>query len=215
MYKIGKHFVSSLRLKLLNSISSNDDTIDDVQQISRKTVSGYSSATNMNLNTTPAVGRKRSRGDSIRENTPILVHPNSVLRSGSGKRRRLKDAGDVDADGVSDSSDHLVSASASLESTRFQDPAQSSLLLDMIPQDVLQTNIASYLTDSSDHYALQLTCRKFHEVSNKPDMLSKVNLNGDPDTGKGSILYGIDVPDVAFQKLFKFAAVGNQQAMYM
>lgn len=75
-------------------------------------------------------------------------------------------------------------------------------------------NIFAYLTDSKDHYSLQLTCRKFHEVSNKPEMLSQVNLTGEAETGKGSILHGVDSPDEAMQKLYKFAAVGNQQAMY-
>lgn len=88
-------------------------------------------------------------------------------------------------------------------------------MMDFIPQDVLQAHIFSCLTDATDHHALQLTCRKFHEVTNTPEILSQVNLTGDEETGKGSILHEVDVPDVAMQKLYKFAAVGNQQAMYM
>lgn len=141
------------------------------------------------------------------------------------KRFRLADAHDQDTGHVAaldterfqnavDENDNgncnghpLVVAQGSVTST--------SLLLDLIPQDVLMTNICCYLTDASDYYSLQLSCKKFQEVSNETVILRKVDLAGEASTGKGSILYQVNVPSVGVQKLYKFAAAGNQQAVYM
>jgi len=105
--------------------------------------------------------------------------------------------------------DPLVAAQGSVSVT------STSLLLDLIPQDVLMTNICCYLTDASDFYSLQMSCKKFQEVSNEVAILKKIDLAGEAKTGKGSILFQVNQPSVGVQKLYKFAAAGNQQAVYM
>jgi len=99
--------------------------------------------------------------------------------------------------------------------TRNHVQEEASLLLELIPQDVIQTNICSYLTDAKDHNSLQLTCRKLLEVTNSPNSLSKVSLAGHSKDGRGGILNGVDLPDIAIEKLYKYAVVGNQEALYM
>lgn len=98
---------------------------------------------------------------------------------------------------------------------------ESSPLLKEIPIEILQ-KMCSYLTLGKDHYSLQLTCHKFHKISNTSQILRFVDLTGENtssdlqhDDGKGSILYGVELPDVAIEKLYKYAIAGNLQALYM
>lgn len=116
----------------------------------------------------------------------------------------------VDLDGPSHSYDELNPMNVE----------SSSLLLREIPTEIIQ-KMSSYLTSGRDHYSLQLTCQKFHKVSNTPQILRHVDLNGENtsgrqhEDGKGTILYGIELPDVAIEKLYKYAIAGNLQALYM
>ncbi len=47
------------------------------------------------------------------------------------------------------------------------------------------------------------------------DILGNVDLAGDVETGIGSILHGVESPSVAVERLYRFAAAGNLQALYM
>lgn len=128
-----------------------------------------------------------------------------------------------------------------------------SLLLDSIPHDVL-SNILSFLILPVDYYAIQLTCKEFHKLSDQDDFLKYVDINvnsgcfggcsngsGDNEnndattatntnstttdndqnqtmsssSGKGSILYNVQSPVVAVERLYKFANAGSLQALYM
>jgi hypothetical protein len=97
---------------------------------------------------------------------------------------------------------------------------ESSPLLRNIPTEVLQ-KMFSYLTSREDYYSLQLTCHKFHKISNTRQILQYVDLNGEytsgpqHEDGKGTILYGIEQPDVGIEKIYKYAIAGNLQALYM
>mmetsp|Transcript_17329 Transcript_17329/g.32825 ORF Transcript_17329/g.32825 Transcript_17329/m.32825 type:complete len:456 (+) Transcript_17329:165-1532(+) len=222
MYKLGKRLFHSLTATVYCSRPSSDDGDSHSDE-------------NMNANNscnhqiTPAVGRKRSRnGDT----TPTLFFSPNAFHSKinyastvspqdiHGKPlKRVKYNDDhnhynvhVKHNQVKELDEEQV---VKLPCHHRHDESNSSLFLDLVPQDVLQANIFSFLTEARDHYALQLTCKKFHEVSNKADMLSKVTLTGDSKTGKGGILLGVNDPGVAIEKLYKFAVVGNQQAMYM
>ena len=202
MFNFGKHVVSSIKSRVYNPFTANELRIPNEEPTDRSADSN--SAMNAASTSTPAVGRKRSRSPG--DTTPTLVSPNSAGYDSPDdnliKRQRVEERNSL----------HVP---ASLDAERFQSVAQESLLLELIPQDVLQSNICCFLGEAKDHRSLQLSCRKLHEVSNKLDLLSQVDLTGDHETGKGSILHGVDVPAEALQKLYKFAAVGNQQALYM
>jgi hypothetical protein len=132
--------------------------------------------------------------------TPMLVHPRS-----------------------SECDDSCSSSSANNRSVRRfkrQKVAgalgqSSSLLLAMIPHDVLEMNILTYLTDARDFRALQLSCRDVRSSCNKNEVLKDVNLFGESESGNGSILYNVDSPTVAVERLYKFASAANHQALYM
>jgi hypothetical protein len=214
MYNLSKRLVASLKSRVYNSLSSDEPT--------------STAPSNPDMRT-PAVGRKRTRDG---ENTPTLsfaspaatapkINYASTVSSPADQGKRLKRVRIAEENGIHDTT-HV----AALDSERFQiaevsstlsqgGGMNSSLLLDLIPQDVLQTNICSFLTDARDYYALQMTCRKFHEVSDEAAILREVELSGKAVTGKGCILFEVHVPSIAVKKLYKFAKAGNQQAMYM
>lgn len=139
--------------------------------------------------------KKRNRLDGYY--TPMLVHPHSnefdsdhdesALLSGVSKKKKLA--------GVMGQS--------------------NSLLLEMIPHEVLEANVFSFLTEGRDFHSLQLTCREMKSLSDKLEILRNVDLSGDAESGKGSILNHVESPVVAVGRLYKFAAAGNQQALYM
>jgi hypothetical protein len=233
MYNLGKRLFHSLTAKVYCSPPSSDDAIN-ISNSKRSSqnntnINNINSDENMianNTHITPAVGRKRLRnGDA----TPTLFFsPNaftSKLNYAStvspqdvhGKPLKRVKYNEHNYDNVHVKQSHVkeLDEEQVVELPCHDHESNSSLFLELVPQDVLQANIFSYLTEARDHYALQLTCKKFHEVSNKADMLSKVTLTGDPKTGKGGILLGVNDPGIAIEKLYKFAAVGNQQAMYM
>jgi hypothetical protein len=234
MYNLGKRLFHSLTAKVYCSRppASSDDAINISNSISTRSNSAGSEENIANAQVTPAVGRKRARsGDA----TPTLFfspnafaskvnYASTVSPQGVSEKplKRVK-WNEHNKDDIDDDDDVHVKQSHVKELDEEQvatspcsrHDSNSSLFLEIVPQDVLQANIFSYLTEARDHYALQLTCKKFHEVSNKTDMLSKVNLTGNAKTGKGGILFGVDDPGIAIEKLYKFAAVGNQQAMYM
>ena len=207
MFSITKQIVLKLKSKVMFPFAWSTDSDKELNSMSAD--SAESSSTPL-LAITPAVGRKRphDRGDW----TPNLVHPNSanyraavVSHGRSMKRKRIKGPADKEPDLDPSPDTKRVS----------EDSQEASFLLNGIPQDVLQSNICSYLTEAADYHALELTCKKLRKVSSMPKFLSIVNLTGDAETGKGSILYGIDSPAVALKNVLKFAEVGNKQAMYM
>lgn len=231
MYNIGKRFIHSLTAKVYCSQGPSPDDTIKISNSNSIHSSNTSEDNTIPTQITPAVGRKRSRnGDA----TPTLFFsPNafsskfnyaSTVSPHDSTEKPLKRVkwnehnyvdGENNHDNVHVKQSHIKDLDEEQVAKLPCHESNSSLFLELVPQDVLQANIFSYLTEARDHYALQLTCKKFHEVSNKADMLSKVNLNGDPKTGKGGILFGVDDPGTAIEKLYKFATVGNQQAMYM
>ena len=169
-----------------------------------------------NLNTPRTL---RSQGDK----TPTLVQSgqSSHQKSRSMKRQRLH--GTV-ADQLSSTLDHDRfsqfqgckigsdnSTDDALDTTSASLPPHS--ILDALPKEVIQTNICSYFSCGRDHYALQLTCKKFKHIADHHDLLKLVDLAGDSETGKGGILYNVDCPEVAITKLYKHAKAGNQMAL--
>ncbi len=138
----------------------------------------------------------------------MLVHPHSSSTSSSSSAEQ-----DDNGDSLSDD-----------EQRRLQNKKQkiagvlgqsNSLLLEMIPSEVLESHVLSYLTNGRDYHSLQLTCKAVKDLSNKMDILKYVDLNGDVESGKESILNGVESPVVAVERLYKFANAGNQQALYM
>lgn len=234
MFHLGKRLINSLTAKVCSAGHSSDEhepidlsnssKSDSIRNRSISRGGCVSDKKSLVTPTASAAGKKRSRkGDT----TPTLFFsPNSFISRinnasnvspSENEERPLKRVKWDDSchDDVHLKQSHAADLNEEPAVTLPCHEVHSSLFLELIPQDVLQANIFSYLTEARDHYALQLTCKKFHEVSNKVDMLSKVNLTGDSKTGKGGILFGVDDPGIAIQKLYKFAAVGNQQAIYM
>lgn len=85
----------------------------------------------------------------------------------------------------------------------------------MVPQEVLETHVLSYLTSGTDYHSLQLTCKVIRVMSNKDAFLKHVDLSGELESGKGSILNDVESPVVAVERVYKFANAENHQALYM
>ena len=91
---------------------------------------------------------------------------------------------------------------------------QSSEFLKKVPEDVV-AHCLSFLAGVEDRFALQTTCKKFRDISNSESMLSKVDVEGDKETGKNGIIQDHDTPASAAAALAPFARAGNLRAMYM
>ena len=151
-------------------------------------------------------GKKRNRRfDGYK--TPVLVHPQSSECDSSSSC--------TNNDDVELSHPNQLHPNKKQKIAGVMGQTSTSLLLDMIPQEVLETHIFSFLTDANDFHSLQLTCSSVKNMSNKQNLLRNLDLNGNPETGEGSILMDVDSPVVAVERLYKFASAGNQQALYM
>jgi hypothetical protein len=62
---------------------------------------------------------------------------------------------------------------------------------------------------------LQNTCKLFRKISDSDFMLSNIDVFGDIETGKGSIIREHDTPSTASAALEPFARAGNLQALFM
>jgi hypothetical protein len=91
---------------------------------------------------------------------------------------------------------------------------QTSDLINKIPNDVV-AHCLSFLGSAEDRHSLQTTCKLFRDISNADNMLSNVNVAGDPATGKGCIIQEHDTPASAAEALSPFARAGNLEALYM
>jgi len=91
---------------------------------------------------------------------------------------------------------------------------QTSDLIKKIPGDVV-AHCLSFLGSREDRHALQNTCKLFKKISNSDSMLTNVDVFGDLETGKGSIIQEDDTPATAAASLSPFARAGNVQALYM
>lgn len=93
-------------------------------------------------------------------------------------------------------------------------PQLGSDLLRMVPEEVVG-HVLSFLGSTQDRFALQCTCRQFRRISNTDDMLVKVKLGGDLETGKRGIIQEEDTATTAAEALTPFARAGNVEAIYM
>lgn len=156
------------------------------------------------------------------------------------KRRRIFNDTSLECCPLSDTQFEIMEGegSSNIDDEIDIEDFELSPLLKNIPAEILE-NICSYVTLAKEHYSLQLTCRRFHQIANTQQYLSLVNLTGETNfskggslvsvsrtinvatgdfrnnNGKGSILYGVELPEIAIEKLYKYAAAGNLQALYM
>jgi hypothetical protein len=86
--------------------------------------------------------------------------------------------------------------------------------LDLLPEDILALTL-SFVSDTSNRFALQCTSKQFHGITSTPAMMNKVNVGGDPETGVHGIILETDTKDTAIERLSPFAASGNVEALYM
>ena len=228
MYKYGKDLVSSFTSKistsLITSPPSPDDKIEDSDRNSKrpadsKVATGYATSTCTSKSSGANVCRTNTDTTAATSDSPI-----SEKRHNSKKRNRLDGHKTPMLVQFDSSQSSLLSENESSQSstrpTKKKKTAgvmgqSNSLLLDMIPLEVLETHVFSFLTHGEDYYALQLTCNTMKSLSDKADILKKIDLSGEAETGKGSILRDVESPVVGVERLYKFASVGNQQALYM
>lgn len=150
---------------------------------------------------TPALSRKRTRDGLV---TPLLSFSPSptadstrmthnAAPSKTGNKRVRLDPSVLNK---------IPALKAKLDSSLSSNPSSSSSaithasgsLLDIIPQEVLQTNVFSYLTSAKDYYSLQLTNKKINYISNQSNILEKVDLNAGLDTNVNCILNLLNTP---------------------
>ena len=95
------------------------------------------------------------------------------------------------------------------------DPQANCELLMRIPEDVVASNILSFLNTTEDRFSLQCTCKEFRRISNRDEMLVDIKLSGDDESGEKGILNDHDTPATAVAKLRPFARAKNLEATYM
>jgi len=151
--------------------------------------------------------RRKVREDITQWLLPFSKSPscNGVDNLGNSKNNSVLDVSlrNINTNGNVSSSD------VQLHNTQ----SQSSLLLQMIPNEVIEYCI-SFLSSSSDRNALQCTCHKFRDYSNHPSILCKMDLAGDRFGRKGVIME-IDSPEDAQNRLIRFAVARNLDAINM
>ena len=91
---------------------------------------------------------------------------------------------------------------------------QTSDLLNYLPEDVV-AHCLSFLGSAEDRFAIQTSCKVFRDISNSDEMLEKVNISGDPESGEHGIIQETDSPSSAAATLAPFARAGNLEALYM
>ena len=226
MYSYGKNVVVSFASKISQSLTPRQkrkrshDEMEEVDSGSKRPATDSKEDTKVNEQ--PTSSSSRSSGTCSASSTDS---PASCDKQNQRKKRHRLDRHKTPrlVHPLSSDSDASVSEHDTLSSSRPNKRKKvagvmgqrKSLLLEMIPHDVLETHIFSFLTEARDFYSLQLTCREIKTLSSKMDILRDVDLSGDSESGKGSILNNVDSSDVAIERLYKFAAAGNQQALYM
>lgn len=158
----------------------------------------------------PELVRKRHR-DDIR--TPrLVVSPDGDSNDRPRKRRR----GDLHQSSSTPSSctESIPVARSKSLAQQEQEKKQTSDLIKKLPTDVMAACL-SFLGTTEDRYALQNTCKAFRDISNSEEMLEKVDIVGDLDTGHKGIIQEFDTPASASAALAPFARAGNLQALYM
>ena len=102
---------------------------------------------------------------------------------------------------------------SSIHTKKAKQP-QTSEFLKTVPEDVV-AHCLSFLGSADDRFALQTTCRLFRDISNSDEMLSKVAVGGNNETGGNGIIQDHDTPATAASALAPFARAGNLEALYM
>ena len=155
-----------------------------------------------NNRVTPSLSRKRTRDGLV---TPLLsfspsptadttrMTHNAAPSKTSNKRVKLDPSVLNKIPTLKAKLDSSLSSNPSSSSSVITTHASASLL-DIIPQEVLQTNVFSYLTSAKDYYSLQLTNKKINYISNQSNILEKVDLNAGLDTNVNCILNLLNTP---------------------
>jgi hypothetical protein len=204
----------------VSSSSSSHDNIENGSCSSSTVIRGNDTRTNMNITTTTTTATSTQTASPIsqpQQETENMNDNTNGNSKGSRKRNRLE--GNKTPmlvnplfDSNSDNESCKTNKKQKISGVMGQ---PNSLLLQMIPTEVLQTHVFSFLTHARDYHSVQLSCTTFKTLSNKSEFLKRVHLSGEAETGNGSILRNVDSPIVAVELLYKFANVGNQQALYM
>lgn len=158
--------------------------------------------------------RRREKYASGGSTTPTLISP---VRVGS--------SGDLSFDSDDDNSrarkrlrgrSKLTSVPTLVDSPAEENERkkQTSDFLRIVPEDAI-AHCLSFLGTAEDRFALQTTCKSFRDISNSDDMLEKVNICGNKETGKYGIILEADTPSTAAATLSPFARAGNLDALYM
>lgn len=155
-----------------------------------------------NNRVTPSLSRKRTRDGLV---TPLLSFSPSPTADTTRMTHNAAPSKTANKRVKLDPSvlNKIPTLKAKLDSSLSSNPSSSSSvitthasasLLDIIPQDVLQTNVFSYLTSAKDYYSLQLTNKKINYISNQSNILEKVDLNAGLDTNVNCILNLLNTP---------------------
>ena len=78
--------------------------------------------------------------------------------------------------------------------------------IDVLPEDLLK-HCLSFVGGMEDRCALQTTNKQFQKITNCSDFLRSVEVS--------NIILDSDTPESACEKLKKYAAAGNPEALYM
>lgn len=165
-------------------------------------------------------GRKRPRDEVEKDGhvggsrTPTLVSPSRRFRCGED-HPNSEDESERPLKRFRGHS-KLVAVPQSVSSlpAKGAQQQQQSEFLRIIPEDVV-SHCLSFLCSVEDRFALQTTCKLFRDVSNSDEMLAKVNVGGDRETGGLGIIQDHDTPATAATALAPFARAGNLEALYM
>ena len=97
---------------------------------------------------------------------------------------------------------------------RMTKAVKSSRLLNLPTE--LMLRVVSYVGSSSDRLSIQTTCKTLKQVSDRDEILHKLDLVGDLKTGAGSVLgpYKNNLSK-AISKLREFALLRNLDALYL
>jgi hypothetical protein len=93
-------------------------------------------------------------------------------------------------------------------------PQLQSDFLRILPEEVVG-HVLSFVSSTEDRFALQTACTQLRRISNSDEMMAKVKLGGDLESGKNGIITDDDTPETAADALTPFARAGNLEAIYM
>lgn len=91
---------------------------------------------------------------------------------------------------------------------------EDSTTLTSLPEDLL-AHCLSFLGGVEDRYALQCTSQQFRRISNSDEMMIRIQVGGDKETGLNGIITEKDTPESAAANLAPFVDAGNLEAIYM